>query len=156
TKDQGPRTIPMDIGPILPGRVPGSLLSERLTSQLQDTHRTLTQLQDELATGQRFVLPSDDPAAAARTINLQMLVERKTQMITNGQTDQSFLSARESSLSSISDALNRAKEIAPEGFGDSSSPAEKQGMMLEAQSLLKQLVNIGNSTFRGRYLFGGS
>jgi len=146
----------MEIGPLLPGRIPTSLITDRLQSQLQDGHRTQTMLQDQITTGHKFILLSDSPSAAITTIGLQSLIERKSQMATNTQTAASLLSASESALASVADAINKAKQLASAGIGDSSSPEEKTALALEAQSLIRQVVNAANTTFRGRYLFGGS
>lgn len=146
----------MEIGPLLPGRIPGTLITERLRVQLQNAHRDLTLLQDQISTGHKFFLPSDAPSDAVRTIGLQKLQERKSQMLTNVQTNKSLLGATDSALASLADVLNKARQISSAGIGDSSSVEEKQAMALEVQALIRQTVNVGNSTFRGRYLFAGS
>lgn len=146
----------MDIGPLLPGRIPNSLVADRLRFYLVDSRSRLNRLQDQLSTGQKFFLPSEDPSNAARTISLQSLVERKTQVQTNIKADKSFLSSSESALASAGDLLNRAKAIVLEGVGSTSSATQKAGLATETDSLLRSLVNLGNSEFRGRSLFGGS
>ena len=144
------------LGPILPGRIPSSLVTARLTRAMAANQQSLTKLQDQIGTGQRFFIPSEDPAAANRTILLQALRERKTQFLRNVETDVSLLSSTEGALGSVSDVLNTAKQLAIAGIGDSSSAEERQALAVEVQSLIRQVVNIGNATFRGRFLFGGS
>lgn len=146
----------MEIGPLLPGRIPGSLVTDRLNEQLHSAHTDMTRLQDQIASGQKFFLPSESPNAAVRTIGLQKLLERKQQMSSNVESSQSLLAATEGAIASVSDALNKAKQLASAGIGDSTGAGEKQAMALEVQALIRQVVNAGNSTFRGRYLFGGS
>ncbi len=146
----------MGLGPLLPGRIPGSLQSARLTQTIQSNQQLLTHLQNQVATNQRYFVGSEDPAAASRAISLQSLLERKTQFSTNVSTNQSLLNASDTAIGSISDALNRAKQLASGGIGASSSPEEKEALAAEALSLVRQVVNTGNTSFRGRYLFGGS
>ena len=146
----------MSLGPIMPGRIPNSLIGDRLNANIQTQTRILTQLQEQLSSGQQFQIPGESPSAALRTITLQKSLERKSQMQVNIQTDSSLLAASESALTTISDALNRARTLVFAGIGDSSSSEEKQAMALEAGSLLQQAINVGNTKFRNRFLFGGS
>ena len=101
----------MSIGPLLSGRIPATLMSERLQQNLARGNQLLANLQDQLATGQKFFLPSDAPSSAVRTILLQKTIERKEQMQSNIQTDRSMLVATEASLSSVGGALVRAKSL---------------------------------------------
>lgn len=146
----------MYIGPILPGRLPGSLSAERLIAHLHENNILISRLQDQISTGQKFFLPSDSPAEATRTIVLQKSLERQEQLQTNVVTARSFLDVTEGALSAISESLNRAKSLALAGVGDGASPAEKEALAQEAASLVRQAVSAANTTFRGRYLFGGS
>jgi len=146
----------MSIGPILPGRLPSSLISDRLSANLQRASRTLQQLQDQAATGQKFFIPSEAPAAAARTIFLQTTAERKEQFRANLQTDQSLLSASETALAPVSDILNRAKSLLIAGTGNTTTSVEKRAMAEEVDGLIQTALQSANTTFRGRFLFGGS
>ena len=146
----------MSIGPLLPGRLPATLLSNRLQQGISVATGLLTRLQDQAATGQKFFLPSESPAAALRTISLQQEIERKDQMLVNIAADSSLLGATESTLATVSESLAQARGLLSAGIGDSTSSAEKQALAVEAASLLRNVVNSANTQFRDRYLFGGS
>ncbi|GAB4150902.1 MAG: hypothetical protein Tsb009_26020 [Planctomycetaceae bacterium] len=146
----------MTISPILPGRLPGTLLADRLQQNLQHTNQILTRLQDQAATGQRYFLPSESPGAAIRAIALQRTIERKEQMQVNVATDRSFLNASESTLATVADSLTAAKAFLLAGVGDTTSDAERLGMAAEVTSMVKGVVNAANTKFRGRYLYGGT
>ena len=146
----------MSIGPILPGRIPGSLMSTRLRQNLERSSLLLARLRDQVATGQKFFLPSESPAAAARTIFLQKMIERQSQLQTNVNTDRSLLSTTESVLADVTNFLNQGKSFLLAGVGDSVSPVERESMAIETAALIRGVVNAANSSFRGRYLFSGS
>jgi flagellar hook-associated protein 3 FlgL len=146
----------MGIGPILPGRIPTALFTSQLEQNLAVANRQLANLQNQIATGQRFFLPSESPAEAARTIFLQSTIERKAQMQTNVRTDQSLLSVSESALATVGTSLNEAKAILLSGVGNILSSTEKIALADEIASILRGVQNAGNTEFRGRYLFGGS
>jgi len=146
----------MGIGPILQGRLPTSLISTRFKQSLTQSNNLLRTLQDQVATGQRFFLPSDDPAAAARTILLQKTIERRLQFQTNINTDQSMLALSETALNVVGDAMNQAQALLLSGVGETVLDAEKLAMADEVASLIDGVVNAANSNYNGRYLFGGS
>ncbi len=146
----------MDLSPIYPGSVPNLLASNRLTQTLQDATAQLTQMGDQLSSGHQFALPSDSPTAAMTTIGLQQLLEQKTQMLTNTQTEQAFMGATDNAMATISSVLNQAQQLISSGIGSTSSPSQKDALAQQAKSLEQELVNVGNTQFNGRYLFGGS
>lgn len=146
----------MDLGPLLPGRMPNSLVTQRLQAEMQAGRYGMSLLQDEISTGQKFQLPSDAPIDAAHAIQLQSIISNYQQLDTNTQSALSMLNGTDSAIASATDVLTTAKGIATSGIGDTSSPTEKASMALQVQGLIQQVINLGNSTFGGRYLFGGS
>lgn len=107
----------MSIAPILPGRLPNSYSFRRLNQQIQQGQAELQRLQDQLTTGQQYIVPSEDPSSALNTIVLQTRLERQQQFKANVQTDRSFLGATENALSTVSNAVNSAKSIILQGIG---------------------------------------
>lgn len=146
----------MTIGPLLPGRLPSTMLSDRLKVSLNDNARELVKLQQQVSTGNLFSIASESPGAALRTIILQSSLERQSQYQTNVNTSLSLLTVSESSLASVGDALNQAKSIALTGVGSTVTDAERIALANEIAALRTQVINAGNTTFRGQYLFSGS
>src|SRR5438876_121144 len=122
--------------PILPSRVPDALTAARLTANLRTAFQDLSKLQAQISTGHKLSLPSDDPYAASQTITLKQLLDRKTQMVSNIDTDNAFLSSSDSALASISTSLNQAKAAIMAGIGDSSGPTDKQALEQQLQTLI--------------------
>lgn len=146
----------MSIGPILPGRLPNSLSLSRLNQQIQSGQTELQRFQDQLTTGQQYLVPSADPTSALSAIVLQTRLERQQQYKANVETDRSFLGATENALSSVSDAVNSAKGIILQGIGDTSTPTEREALATEVGGLIQQVLNTANTKFRGRFLFAGT
>ncbi len=146
----------MPIGPILPGRIPTSLLAQRLQSDLSRNTRLLTTLQDQVATGQKLFLPSDSPAAAVRSLVAQRQLEHHTQYQATIETDRSYLNVSEQSLNTVSDILNHAKSLLLEGSGNTVSETERLALANEVSAAIQGVVVAANTSHRGRYLFGGS
>lgn len=146
----------MDIGPLLPGRMPNSLNTQRMQDQMDAAQYNMSQLQTEISTGQKFQIPSQDPTDATQAIQLTSLLAQNTQLDTNVQASTSLLNATDSALATITQTLNSAQGIDATGIGNNSTASQKAALAQQVQGLIQQVVNAANSTFAGRYLFGGS
>ena len=142
--------------PIPTSRISDYFARQRLVQQFQNDQLELFQLQDQISTGQRIILPSDDPSAALRAITLQRLLERKDQLQINVQTGQSFLAATDSALADIATTLGDLRGLVLGVAGTTNSQLQRDAAVDEINRALEQLVQTGNSKFRGRYLFAGS
>ncbi len=146
----------MSIGPLLPGRLPNSFSFRRLNQQIQNGQLELQRFQDQLTTGQQYLVPSEDPSSALNTIVLQTRLERQQQFKANVEIDRSLLGATENALSSVSDVVNSAKSIVLQGFGSTVTEDERRGLATEVTGLINTVLNSANTKFRGRFLFAGT
>src|SRR4051794_11406833 len=142
--------------PVPTTRVSDLFATQRLVSQMQDDQLQLFNLQNQISTGKRLQLPSDDAPAALRAINLQRLLDRKGQIQTNIQSSNSYLSAAESNLNSVTGVLNELRASVVGVSGTLSNDADRQTIVQQIDEALKTIVAAGNSKLQGRYLFSGS
>src|SRR5205085_10159178 len=137
-------------------RVSDLFVRSRLLNQLSADQLGLVRLQNQISTGMKFSLPSEDAPAALRAIDLTHLLQRKEQVKTNLQTNQSFLSATDNALSNISTLLANTRSTALSVADSVSSATQRTAAAAEVARALQQLVDTGNQNFRGRFLFSGS
>ena len=128
----------------------------RLTAQIQSDQVAIARLQNQLSTGLRIFLPSDDPAAAQRAMSLQRTIERKEQSLTNLQGAVSSLTTTESALAGVSDSLNALKSQALSVVDTIASEEERQSVVNAIEGLIFELTRVGNSSFASNYLLGGA
>jgi flagellar hook-associated protein 3 FlgL len=144
------------ITPVPTTRVSDTLVRQRLLTQLQSDQLALFRLQNSISTGRRIATPSEDAPAAQRAISLQSLLERKKQVKTNLETNQSFLAASDSALSAVSGVLAEIRGEAVSVADSVSPPAAKQAVAQQVDRAIQQLVDTSNQRFRDRYLFAGT
>ncbi|MCH7751020.1 MAG: hypothetical protein IH898_02540, partial [Planctomycetes bacterium] len=142
--------------PIPTARIPDLFARQRLMQQLQLDQLALFRLQDQVSTGRRIILPSDDAPSALRSIALQRLLERKTQLESNIATGQSFLGATDTALGSVADRLIEIKAATLEVVGTVTTEEQRNSAIAKINGVLNSLVGVANTQFRGRYLFAGS
>jgi len=137
-------------------RVSDQFVRQRLLDQVQSDQVELFRLQTQLATGRKFEVPSEDSVAAQRVMSLQLLLERKGQVRSNLNTNQSYLNATDTALSQISSLMAETRGTVLSVFGTTASDTQRQAAAQQVEQALRQLIDSGNQMFRGRYLFAGS
>jgi flagellin-like hook-associated protein FlgL len=144
------------INPIPSGRSSDALMSRRMLSQLQIEQQRMLRAQQQMGTGRRIQLPSEDPTAASRGWALQSALEIKTQLRTNLSAGQSYLAATDTALSGVADLLSNVRGLSLRAVDTGTGDLERNAIALEVQATVQQLLSVGNQAFRGRYLFAGS
>ena len=137
-------------------RLSDLFVRDQLLSQLQLNQSNLFKIQTQLSTGYRFQSISDDPVAALSVIGLQSLLQRKAQVQSNIDTNQSYLSVTDSALTSVSNLLSSARAAAVGVIGTTATDAQRSAAAQQVEQTIQQLLSTGNQQFRGRYLFSGS
>jgi flagellar hook-associated protein 3 FlgL len=120
-----------------------------------------TQLEQEtalaqLASGSRVNQPSDDPAAAAVLAQNRAQSDQADQFLRSIGSVQGQLQTADGTLSSVLTALERAISLGVEGANGTQTDANRSAIIGELQGLQDQLIGLANTTFQGRYLFGGT
>jgi len=142
--------------PVPTTRSSGFIAQTRLLQQLNYDQVAIQRLQNQISTGRRIAVPSEDAPAAQRGQTLQRLLELKAQAKINTQTTQSYLDATDTALSNVAKLLSDVRGLAVEANSDTTTDAARQVAADEVSRALEQLLSTANQSFRGRYLFGGS
>ena len=144
------------IFPVAATRVSELLVHRQLNSQLQFDRTELLRLENQLSTGYRLNLPSDDAPAAYRAVALQRLLEQKEQARSNLTTSESFVAATDSALSNVSELIANVRAQSLEAVDTTTTEDQRNAIATEIRRVLETLTNIGNQEFRDRSLFAGS
>src|SRR6185437_16052483 len=131
-------------------------LSSLLNIGIQSTEQALNTAVQQLATGQRVGVPSDDPAAAA--MNSQSLAESANvdRYTKNGDAVLSQAQMADSALSNVVNGLNQAITLGIQGADGSMTSENSASIATQVQSLLSQVVSQANTTLNGVSLFAGT
>jgi flagellar hook-associated protein 3 FlgL len=137
-------------------RISTYLFHQRATASMLDNQSRLSKTQLQLATGKRILTPSDDPAGATKTLDLQRYLETNKQFLSNMGFARARLETQETALASVTDLLQRANELAIQGNNATTSQASRDGIAAEVDQLLEQMLALANTRdSNGEYLFGG-
>jgi flagellin-like hook-associated protein FlgL len=143
------------IQPLSTSRVTNALTRRRLTAQIQSDQADLFRLQNQLSSGYRVFLPSDDAAASQRAIVLQRTIERKEHSATTLAGTTRALSNTESTLQGVADTLIDLNGDALEVVGTITSQTQRDAIIGRIDAALNSLTTTGNAQFVGNYVFAG-
>jgi flagellar hook-associated protein 3 FlgL len=112
-------------------------------------------LQNQISSGKRVTTPSDDPEAANRILRLKKSIEQNEQYRNNISDGQSMMTATEHSLDQFADLMLEAKEILSKARSGGRTP-NLETFAEQIDQLISNGVQVANSKFNGKYLFGGT
>jgi flagellar hook-associated protein 3 FlgL len=137
-------------------RISSYLFHQRATASMLENQARLSKTQMQLATGKRILTPSDDPAGATKTLDVQRYLETNKQFLSNMGFARARLETQETALASVTDLLQRANELAIQGNNGTASATDRAAIAAEVDQLLEQMLALANTRdSNGEYLFGG-
>lgn len=118
--------------------------------------RDLAELQEQATTGLSVTRPSDATSRLSWIHSCTSQLADQETWYANAQTATSILDTAESALDGISDLLSRVRELATQFSSDHYNPEDAANAADEVRSILEQVVQLANTQFGGRYVFGGT
>lgn len=137
-------------------RIPDRVITDSVKANVSINIARMMKVERELSSGRRINAPSDDPAAAAAALRLRADIAMSEQFTRNVDAAAARLSATDSALGSLTDVLQRARELTVQAGSAGISPGQLTSIGTEINQLLHHAVQIGNSSFGGQFLFSGT
>jgi flagellar hook-associated protein 3 FlgL len=137
-------------------RLSTSQIFQQAVTSMLNKQSELAKTQQQLATGQKILAPSDDPAAATRILNLNQVIETTDQYQRNADFADTRLSLEETVLTDVGDMLQRIRELSVRANNDTLSAGDRSAIAAEVRINVEGLVQLANSQdANGEYLFSG-
>ena len=146
----------MAVLPLNLARVSNNLRSNIALSQINTTETQLTNIQNQLTTGKIVNQPSDNPGSAALIQEIDKTLEKRDAYSSNLDSASTNLAEVDTTLGSVTDLLNQAQTLASANVGDQVTADDRAAAAAQVKSIYDQLLQIGNTSFNGSYIFGGS
>jgi flagellar hook-associated protein 3 FlgL len=133
------------------GQMAQAAMNQILKNQLQ-----LSKTQGQIASGTRVMTPSDDPHAAGQIVLLNQAIEQTNRYQVNVTRATSHIELEDGVLGSMSDGLQRVRELILQANDSSLSSADRSAIAAELGERQKELVGYANTQdTNGMYLFSG-
>ncbi|MBC7742920.1 MAG: flagellar hook-associated protein FlgL [Bdellovibrionaceae bacterium] len=127
----------------------------QVLTNIQKNRSELSQLQNQAATMKRITKPSDDPVAASKVLVNRTENKNLEQFEKNIFFARNFLETTETTLSQLSEAVVRAKELAVQAASDTNGGLPREMLSTEVGQIYNAVLEISNRRSGERFLFGG-
>lgn len=145
----------MAIIPLQLARVSNALTMGLAQRSITRTQQSLLEVQNQLTSGKRINVPSDDPVGASAAAQLRRVLELNDGYATNLQNASTQLSTVDTALGDLTDQLQNAYSIAQANVGDTVTADARSAAAAMVDSIYNQVLNLANQQFEGTYVFGG-
>ncbi|HIP53375.1 MAG TPA: flagellar hook-associated protein 3 [Chromatiales bacterium] len=137
-------------------RISTHMLFDRAISAMLDQQARVGKTQLHISTGKRILAPSDDPAGAARVLDLDRAVGMVEQFQTNADRAKSRLEYEETILNGVNNLLLRAHELGIQANNDVMSADQRKAIGAEVRHLAEELLSLANTKdANNEYVFAG-
>ncbi len=136
-------------------RITNSMQVNNLLKYINDNQTRMDKLQNQLATGKKISVPSDDPIVASRALKFRADVSEIDQFLRNNSDALSWVDTTEDALEKMTDIFQRTKELMVQGANEVLTETETKNVASELKQLKSQMIQIGNTSYAGKYIFSG-
>lgn len=136
-------------------RITNNMLMNNMMLSLSNNLSRTQKYLEQSATGKKISMPSDDPIVASKALKLRTDVAEIEQYQRNTDDATAWMDITEATMGQITDVVQRMREITVQAANGTNTPDDLTKISAEASQLKEQLVNLGNATYSGRYIFSG-
>jgi len=137
-------------------RISTSLIYQRATQGFQQQQSNLSLIQQQISSGLKYQRPSDNPAAMARSLDLQQVLSRTAQYQENAKVAENRLVLEETTLNGAAGLLQRVRELAVRAGNGALARSDRMAIASEVRERFDELRGLSNTIDgHGDYLFAG-
>lgn len=138
-------------------RISTAMIYDSGLSSIQKKTSDLLKVQQQLATGRRVLVPSDDPLAAAHALEITQAKDLNSQYGDNQKNARDALALSEGHLQAAEDVLQRVRELTVQlGNVGTLSDGDRMSIAAELRQRFDEVMGIANETDgAGNYLYSG-
>jgi len=127
-----------------------------LTQSLNSAANTANTLSGQLSSGLRVQSLSDDPSAAAQSVQMGSQIAQIDTFVQMASGETSMLQVTDSTLGEVVTQLTSAVTLAVQASNGTNNSANLQALTQQVAGIRDQVLALGNASYQGRYLFAGS
>ncbi len=131
-------------------------ITPTILADLEQSQSTLNTALQQVATGLRVSVPSDNPAASAAMVQNTIETGNVDQYIKNISTVLASVESASSVLSTVVTALTQAVSLGTEGANGTNTTSNLEAIATQVQGVLSTVISQANTSVAGGYLFGGT
>ena len=131
-------------------------LTQNIIKNLSSQMEQQNTLFEQISSNKKLLKPSDGPVDVTKSITLRAEVNRLGEYESVATSGQFMTNVASAALDDALSVYTRVNEIAISAIDGSKSSSDLKIMAEELEQLLLRLVQVSNTTYQGKYIFGGS
>ncbi len=136
-------------------RITNNTLTGNYLRNLNRNLKAMQKYQNQLSSGKEVSRPSDNPMLVARIMQLDSNVRMNEQYEKNISDALGWTDTADGALNVVTSTLQRARELIIYGANGTLSDTDRSALKDEVDTLQGQLMQVLNTNYDGRYIFGG-
>lgn len=137
-------------------RITNKMLSNNFLRDMKTNLNSLSILQTQMATGKQIRKASDDPTKASKIMQINSDIASNIQYNSNIKNTSTWLDMTDTALGQVGNVATRIQELLVSA-GDAGHGVDERGAIKdEINQKVGELSQILNTTFDGKYIFGGT
>jgi flagellar hook-associated protein 3 FlgL len=128
---------------------------DSINAAIQQSEQQLQSAMNQLSSGRRVSIPSDDPQAFAENLRLQATAANVDTFTRNADTVISQAQMADSALSSVTAALTQVISLGTEA-GNGVTSSQRDSLVEQVEAFRSQVIAQANATSHGQALFAGT
>ncbi len=137
-------------------RISDSYMTSKSVNYLNKNLLTSSKLQEQLASGKNINRASDDPVGLTRLLSISNTLSTDDRYSKNIDSANSELSTTDSVMTNMVGLIQRAQELTTNAANFTNDQNGRDAISKEIDSIMDQMVQLGNTEINGRYIFGGA
>lgn len=137
-------------------RVTPKYMVNDFDSNLRSRSEEIQRTQNRLSSGMRVNRPSEDPVATMLYMDYDSRLNEISTYRTLIDGAQSRLKTTDGALDGATNVLQRIRELAVQGANSTYTKDDRQKMAVEVDQLMRELLSVANTHYKGEPLFGGT
>lgn len=136
-------------------RITNSSLNRNFLRNLNNNLKQMEKYQNQLSSGKQVSKPSDNPLLVGKIMSMGNQISENEQYNSNISDSIGWVRTQDTALAEASDSMIRIKELSLKGANGTLAKGDREAIRGEIEQEIGHLVDVFNTNFDGRYVFGG-
>ncbi len=136
-------------------RITNAMTSNKMLLNINRSARVVDNLYNQMTTGKKIQLASDDPIIAGRALRFRTSVAETEQYQRNSAQGMSWMEITEQGFTNVNKALSTIRGLCVLGASDQFELADRNTYATQIQMMFEQIGIEMGITYSGRYVFSG-
>lgn len=137
-------------------RITNSMMSKSFLRDLNRNQSYMKRINDQLTSGKEISRPSDNPYKVARSMQLSSDIVASNQYNENIKDTTNWLDTTDTALQQLEKSMQRVRELMVSSGNAAYGSDERKAIKDEINEKINEMSQILNTTFDGKYIFGGT